>query len=136
MDTRLSCHHFEYRPNNLLGTIPLNLKQEAYLELLFWILPEIRNVQTWRPLKRMLKGNCYPEAELVHNIPDILRESNVVSDRDVWWLNIQAKNYLVLPNSKFSIQVSRQANRLVDLLPPDLKSRIDPELLELLSTAR
>ncbi|WP_198431391.1 hypothetical protein [Snodgrassella alvi] len=44
-------------------------KREIYIEMLYWALPHIRNLQTHNMLKKALDKSCYLGAQLVHNLP-------------------------------------------------------------------
>lgn len=71
-------------------------KQLIYVEILRWVLPQLRNAATqtkrsWLNWRRL--PNTYPEAELVHNIPPLLTDPEF-KNFDVYWLNTQAQNYV------------------------------------------
>lgn len=70
----------------------LNGKIEIYLEIMRVILPYVRNENSKSGWKRLLMRDVYPELELVHNIPPLMRGGEV-SETDVYWINVQAKNY-------------------------------------------
>lgn len=73
--------------------MPLSRKQEIYKEFLFWSLPWIRNVQTWRWWHPMRRGKaCYYEAEFVHNLPQSMFQQEFV-DHDAYFLNTQARMF-------------------------------------------
>ena len=74
-------------------TMAASRKQEIYREFLFWSLPWIRNVQTWRWWHPLRRGKaCYYEAEFIHNLPQSILEPQFV-DHDAYFLNTQARMF-------------------------------------------
>jgi len=103
-------------------------KQLLYLEMLELVLPYARNVQTWPFLDRV-RIDLYPELELIHNIPVLLRREEIAPE-DVYWMNAQACNYLLACNA-----AERPHSRLLEihirsmlaLVPDDLRHLITRE---------
>ena len=108
----------------------LSRKQELYKDILELLLPHARNVQTWGVISRALKSDLYPELEWVHNIPPLM-SSDDVDRQDIYWLNTQAKNYLLAcekgerPHSGF---VKSNIEELVKLVPSNLEGELNDSL--------
>ncbi|UXI66774.1 hypothetical protein [Tahibacter amnicola] len=100
-------------------------KQAIYTEILWWLLPDARNVQTM-PWWQRLRIDRYPELELVHNIPPLLRIGEV-DVHDVYWLNTQAQIYAnACQKGRRNHDVAMLAliDALVALVPDSLKSAL------------
>lgn len=94
-------------------------KQDLYLDLLRIVLPFLRNRETWSIWNRIRFGSAYPEAELIHNLPRCLRDSDFGRE-DLWRLNVQARNYLK-PGARNTLEGPVQAivKEIFQLVPPD-----------------
>ena len=100
-------------------------KQVIYTRTLDWALPLARNVQTW-PWWRRIRFDLYPELELVHNVGPLLREQRF-TDRDIYWINTQARNYSVqraVP-APGSAPILEAIAELIALVPPELQSKLE-----------
>lgn len=98
-------------------------KQKLYQEILLFVLPMMRNVQTW-PFLRRICYNLYDELELVHNLPPLLLRPEF-SAYDVYWLNIQARNYIVAAgrHRRFHyVTIVERVRKLLTLVPPELQA--------------
>lgn len=105
-------------------------KQEIYLYLLWRILPHARNVQR-KPFWRRAFWNLYPELELLHSIPDLLKNPEA-DQHDVYWINVQARMYMkaCLKNKEkhwYSEEVLYSVRELIELIPEEIKleSKVD-----------
>jgi len=101
-------------------------KQKVYREILWWTLPHIRNVSTWSWWRRLKDKSVYFESELVHNLPVSMYEPEF-SEHDVWFLNVQAQNYVRNCSLTFSPLYSQQVARLeqlVKLVPEPLARKL------------
>jgi len=65
-------------------------KQRRYLNILEWVLPYARSLETHTFIRRIRDGTFYPELELVHNLPRLLVVPEF-QEFDVHWLNTQAR---------------------------------------------
>jgi len=74
----LHCYHEE----------DISRKQEIYFLIFEHVFPAIRDVQAWPLWRRILYGDVYPEAELVHYLHHLVFRPEVVKE-DVWWLTCQ-----------------------------------------------
>ena len=98
-------------------------KQKLYEEILLFVLPMMRNVQTW-PFLRRIRYNLYDELELVHNLPPLLLRPEF-SVQDVYWLNTQARNYIAAAgrHQRFHYAtVVERVRRLLALVPAELQA--------------
>ena len=101
-------------------------KQKLYEEILFFVLPMMRNVQTW-PFLRRIRYNLYDELELVHNLPPLLLRPEF-SAHDVYWLNTQAKNYIVAAGAHRRFHygtIVERVRKLLALVPPELHAKLE-----------
>ena len=108
------------------GKMPLSRKQQIYMDIMFWILPQARNVQTWPAWRRLLHGNIYVDLEFVHNIPPLMAHADM-TEQDVYWLNTQACNYATAceasPRDECRTILS-YIRDLVDMVPPELRGHL------------
>ncbi len=98
-------------------------KQKLYEQILSFVLPTMRNVQTW-PFWRRIRFNLYDELELVHNLPPLSLRPEF-SVHDVYWLNVQARNYVVAAaaHRRFHYAgVVECIRKLRALVPPELQA--------------
>ena len=112
----------------------LNKKQKLYLDILDQLLPVARNVQTWGVFSKLFKGDLYPELELVHNIPRLIKNKDFKSE-DIHWFNYQASSYLniiKLNDRYYSKAIKANIIELLSLVPESLKIEItiDNKLIE------
>jgi hypothetical protein len=100
-------------------------KQLLYLRLLDIILPYIRNMETRSLWNRLTFRSLYEEAELVHNISRCIRNRDF-SHEDIYWLNIQAKNYCEYATKRplHGIVVGI-VNEIIGLIPPELRKDLE-----------
>ncbi|MBI0133452.1 hypothetical protein [Snodgrassella sp. W8132] len=102
-------------------------KREIYIEMLYWALPYIRNLQTHSMLRKAMDKSCYLEAQLVHNLPLKLLNSDF-NESDVHFLNYQAKYYFencnnrISPNYNIHIECIK---KLFKLVPDELKEILE-----------
>lgn len=104
----------------------LSEKQLIYIEILELLLPYARNVQTWSWLDKALKGDLYPELELMHNIPFLLKKADFCIE-DAYWLETQGCNYLLACNMSNRVSNERIKDSIVNLLkllPESFRSKI------------
>ena len=113
----------------------ISRKQHIYLEIFGRVLPMQRNVQAGSLWYRIKSGSLYPEAELVHNLPELLLEP-AFQKRDVWWLKSQGRQYrkahVKRPRASGDVIVSF-LDELEQLVPDDLRAEFnaEPSLTEL-----
>ncbi|MGG4606937.1 zinc ABC transporter substrate-binding protein [Providencia sp. Me31A] len=101
-------------------------KNEIYIEMLFWILPHIRNMQTQDKKCRLKDKSCYYESELIHNLPNKLLIDEFTSS-DLSFLNHQARYYHDECNSTISILYNNNLElirKLFELVPEDLRPQL------------
>lgn len=102
-------------------------KNEIYIDMLFWILPYIRNIQSQSKDIKSEDLSCYFEAELIHNIPSkiLIDEFN---SSDISFLNYQAKYYYEKCSPKISILYSKNIEyieMLFNLVPNNLRDQLN-----------
>lgn len=68
------------------------IKNEIYADILFWILPYIRNIQSQSKKRKSEDLSYYYESELIHNRPNKILIDEFTSI-DISFLNYQAKYY-------------------------------------------
>ncbi|MBN8741269.1 MAG: hypothetical protein BGP24_07870 [Lysobacterales bacterium 69-70] len=101
-------------------------KQKLYEEIQYFVLPMMRNVQTW-PFLRRIRYNRYDELELVHNLPPLLLRPEF-SDVDIYWLSTQAKNCIVAAgrHRRFCYgTIVERVRKLLALVPPELHAKLE-----------
>jgi hypothetical protein len=107
----------------------MNSKQLIYLEIINLVLPFARNAQTWGLWSRLNKGNVYLELELIHNIPPLIRAQNF-EVYDVYWVNIQAKNYFNQSAERPSYnKIVELITNLADICPEGLAGELDRDFI-------
>lgn len=112
--------------NNLLSE-----KQKLYNDICSLLLPHARNIQTWNWFDRLLKGNLYPELELVHNIPPLMVQDEI-TEHDIHWLNCQALNYINTCDGyerAFSNTIHRNIAKIIKLVPDSMRHQLDKQLI-------
>jgi hypothetical protein len=103
---------------------PPSYKQKLYFLLFELILPHIRNTEYWRKWKKLLYGNVFAEAELVHNLHHIIFEPEF-TERDVCWFESQAGTYRMI-RSETPFGASTYVLSLIDELDSVLKQASSP----------
>lgn len=101
-------------------------KQKLYEEIQYFVLPMMRNVQTW-PFLRRIRYNRYDELELVHNLPPLLLRPEF-SDVDIYWLSTQAKNCIVAAGRHWRFcygTIVERVRKLLALVPPELHAKLE-----------
>lgn len=101
-------------------------KQEIYKDMLVWILPYIRNVQTNSFWVKGIDKSCYYEAELIHNLPQSMFESEFI-EHDLHFLNHHARWYLEKCNDTISPLYSRNEaliRELISIAPQEIKQNL------------
>ncbi|MGG4665300.1 zinc ABC transporter substrate-binding protein [Providencia vermicola] len=101
-------------------------KNEIYVDMLFWILPYIRNIQSQDAKIKSEALSCYYESELIHNLPNKILINEFTSS-DISFLNYQAKYYYENCTPKISILYSKNIEyikMLFDLVPDELKEQL------------
>lgn len=101
-------------------------KNEIYIDMLFWILPYIRNIQSQDKKIKSEDLSCYYESELIHNLPNKILINEFTSS-DISFLNYQAKYYYENCTPKISILYSKNIEyikMLFDLVPDELKEQL------------
>lgn len=102
-------------------------KNEIYADMLFWILPYIRNIQTQSKWFKAKDISCYYESELIHNLSTKILVDEF-TDNDVSFLNEQAKYYYDKCSPKISILYPRNIESiklLFQLVPDELKNQLN-----------
>lgn len=102
-------------------------KNEIYIDMLFWILPYIRNIQSQNKKIKSEDLSCYYESELIHNLPNKILINEFTSS-DISFLNYQARYYHEKCNSTISILYSKNIEYiklLFNLVPDDLKNQLE-----------
>lgn len=102
-------------------------KNEIYVEMLFGVLPHLRNIQTQDRQLRLKDMSCYYESELVHNLPNKLL-NNAFTMNDISFLNNQAKYYHDKCNANISILYNSNLaliKKLFELVPNELKPQLE-----------
>ncbi|WP_353241911.1 zinc ABC transporter substrate-binding protein [Providencia sp.] len=102
-------------------------KSEIYVEMLFWVLPHLRNMQTQDSKFRLEDMSCYYESELVHNLPNKLL-NDAFTTNDIAFLNNQAKYYHDKCNTSISILYNSNLaliKKLFELVPNELKPQLE-----------
>ncbi|MEX6219553.1 zinc ABC transporter substrate-binding protein [Providencia hangzhouensis] len=101
-------------------------KNEIYVDMLFWILPYIRNIQSQDKKIKSKDLSCYYESELIHNLPNKIL-TNEFTSSDISFLNYQAKYYYENCTPKISVLYSKNIeyiNMLFILVPDELKNQL------------
>ena len=62
-------------------------------------LPLLRNIQSQSWWRRLTAPSFFYDAELIHNLPECLVHPEFTK-QDVWWMNTQARMYVVNGDSK------------------------------------
>ncbi len=44
-------------------------KNEIYIDMMYWILPQLRNIQSRGMIAKAKDKSCYYELQLIHNLP-------------------------------------------------------------------
>lgn len=104
----------------------MSRKQAIYTEMLSWAIPHVRNVQSGSFLAKALDCSSYAESELVHNLYQSLLEAEFV-DHDIYFLNVQAKNYVHSSKAAKSPCYDAQCaliQELLSLVPSSLQGAI------------
>jgi len=101
-------------------------KQKIYYDIMEWMLPFMRNIQTHSAWHRFRYGSFYPEMELVHNMHRILVLPEF-TEYDVHWLNSQAKIFVERgdnPVHALHETITALIAELFTLVPEPLKSKL------------
>jgi hypothetical protein len=102
-------------------------KQKVYLDILEFVLPYLRSIQTNGILRRLRHRTFYfyQEIELVHNLPRLLVIPEF-EEYDVHWLNTQARNFVLRGRKDFPFyqRVCDDIRTLFALLPDDLRQKL------------
>ena len=104
----------------------MSLKQEVYQNMLHLALPHLRNLSSGSWWHKIRDRSAYYEAELVHNLPISMFEPVFVS-HDVWFLNVQARQYFEKCSQEFSPLYNRQVENiraLFELLPDEMRAEL------------
>jgi hypothetical protein len=103
----------------------LSEKQRLYLDILEMILPYLRGVQTHSFFRRLTYGRFYAESELVHNLPRLLLHPDV-QERDVYWLNAQARIFVTEGRGDFPFRdaICSNLKKLFAMVPSELRSQL------------
>lgn len=102
-------------------------KNEVYLDMLFWVLPHIRNMYTHSPFYRYKDKSVYYESMLVCQFHSLL-VSDEFNDQDVLFLNNQARWYYENCDKTKSILYPSQLERIKSLfvlVPEGIKDRLE-----------
>ncbi|MDO1451937.1 hypothetical protein Q0590_37055 [Rhodocytophaga aerolata] len=94
--------------------------------MLLWILPHLRNVQTNGFWVKGKDKSCYFEAQLIHNLPQSMFESEFI-EHDLHFLNHQARWYLEKCNDDISPLYSRNEaliRELISIAPKEIKQNL------------
>lgn len=113
----------------------MSKKQEIYRDILISSLSLCRNIQSGSFLGKVVSKAASLEMEFIHNIPVSILEAEF-TDHDIWFLNNQAKNYLISCNQTISPnyeQHKESIKQLVNLFPLDKKGDLEPVFQELIS---
>jgi hypothetical protein len=105
---------------------PLSRKQQIYVDIIDALLPFARNVETWPRWRRIFRVSLFPELELIHNIPPLLRASDI-QIYDVHWLNTQARSYVSACQASERVSgdyIQDQICELISLVPDHLRSEL------------
>lgn len=98
-------------------------KNKVYLDMLFWVLPHIRNMSTHGPFTRLKDKSVYYESELVSQFHLLLRHREF-DESDVCFLNTQARWYYENCDKPKSILYPSQVERislLFTMVPEEMK---------------
>lgn len=97
-------------------------KQKLYLDILEMVLPYLRGVQTHGFFRRIRYGRFYAESELVHNLPRLILNPEILAD-DIHWLNTQAKIFYDSGRLDFPFRcaICEDIEKLFKLVPKDLQ---------------
>ncbi len=101
-------------------------KNEIYIEMLSLALPYIRNMQSQGAEIKAQDTSCFFEAELLHNLMPTLLIPDVV-EHDIWFLNHQARYYVVNCNADISPNYHQHLNSIksiFSLVPPELRAAL------------
>lgn len=103
----------------------MSRKQEIYAEMLIFAIPIVRNIQTWPWWSRLRMADmCYQETELVHNLSYSILEPEF-TDHDIWFLNVQARNYWHNGRKSYSYSAQvRYIRELFELVPETMRDRL------------
>ena len=102
----------------------LSKKQEIYLFILNKLLAHAKNIHR-KPLWKRFFCDLYPEMELIHAIPDQLKQAE--ADRlDVYWIDVQARIYVnaFFKNKKkhpHGEQILHAIRELIEIIPEEIK---------------
>lgn len=102
-------------------------KNEVYLDMLFWVLPHIRNMYAHSPFYRYKDKSVYYESMLVCQFHSLL-VSDEFNDQDVLFLNNQARWYYENCDKTKSILYPSQLERIKSLfvlVPEGIKDRLE-----------
>ncbi len=101
-------------------------KNEIYVDMLFWVLPYIRNIQSQNKKIKSEDLSCYYESDLIHNLPNKIL-TNEFTSSDISFLNYQAKYYYENCTPKISILYLKNIEyieMLFNLVPNELKEQL------------
>ncbi|CDL85285.1 hypothetical protein [Xenorhabdus szentirmaii] len=99
---------------------------DIYIDMLSFALPHIRNVQTHGPIRKARDKSCYHEAELLHNIVNSLKGTEIC-DQDIYFLNNQARYYLENTSDKICTNYhfhKKRIKMLFELVPEAMRSQL------------
>ncbi|MBG2896761.1 zinc ABC transporter substrate-binding protein [Proteus mirabilis] len=101
-------------------------KNELYIDMMYWILPQLRNIQSRGMIAKAKDKSCYYELQLIHNLPKKILSQDF-DESDISFLNYQAKTYIEKCSSKISILYDgnvRYIKMLFDLVPNELRHQL------------
>ncbi|HGN0027576.1 TPA: zinc ABC transporter substrate-binding protein [Proteus mirabilis] len=101
-------------------------KNEIYIYMMYWILPQLRNIQSRGMIAKAKDKSCYYELQLIHNLPKKILSQDF-DESDISFLNYQAKTYIEKCSSKTSILYDgnvRYIKMLFDLVPNELRHQL------------
>ncbi|EOG1984174.1 TPA: hypothetical protein ACXI1D_002319 [Proteus mirabilis] len=68
-------------------------KSEIYIDMMYWILPQLRNIQSRGMIAKAKDKSCYYELQLIHNLPKKILSQDF-NESDISFLNYQLKHIL------------------------------------------
>ncbi|GAB3259871.1 hypothetical protein [Chitinimonas naiadis] len=101
-------------------------KQMIYQELLKLSLVYLRNQAAGSWWQRLNDRSVYYETELIHNLPISMFRADFV-EHDIWFLNVQARNYYDTCNAQLSPIYTQQIAYLIKLfgqVPDSMRSQL------------
>lgn len=105
-------------------------KQKIYQDMMGWILPYARSVQSGGLLRFFRKAfdkSCFYELQLIHNLPQKIFTPDF-TDNDIHFLDNQARWYVENGSSRISPLYELNRNHikeLISILPTERRNEIN-----------